>query len=251
MAKLSVCVLTHNSMRTLESCLPPALAVADELIVVDSGSTDESLAFLKKQGIVPIHREYQTHALQMNFAIDQATNDWVFCLDSDEFLDAECVAAILELKNSLADPDIAYRIVRYWHVLGRQVRAIYPVSSPDRPVRLFHRGRVRFNDQPVDDKAVGYQRKESIKGRVTHDTFFSVGEVFAKLNSYSDRLVLYKVIPPSLPRAFLSPPFAFLKWYLRKGAYRDGAVGVVTGVYAALYSFLKYFRSWCRSRNLP
>jgi len=250
-AKLSVCVLTHNSMRTLESCLLPALAVADELIVIDSGSTDETLAFLKKHGIVPIHRKYQTHAQQMNFAIDQATNDWVFCLDSDEFLDAECIAAILELKNSLADPDIAYRIVRYWHVLGRQVRAIYPVSSPDRPVRLFHRSRVRFNDQPVDDKAVGYQRKESIKGRVTHDTFFSVGEVFAKLNSYSARLVLYKAIPPSLPRAFLSPPFAFFKWYLRKGAYRDGAVGVVTGVYAALYSFLKYFRSWCRSRNLP
>jgi glycosyltransferase involved in cell wall biosynthesis len=251
LAKLSVCLLTHNSMRTLESCLLPALAVADEVIVVDSGSTDATLAFLTKHGLVPIHHQYQTHALQMNFAIDQATNDWVFCLDSDEFIDADCIAAVRKLKTSLADPAVGYRIERHWHVLGRPVRAIYPVSSPDRPVRLFHRSRVRFNDQPVDDKAVGYQRKESISGRVIHDTFFSVGEVFAKLDSYSARLVRYKAIPPSLLRAFLSPPFAFLKWYLRKGAYRDGAVGVVTAVYAALYSFLKYFRSWCRSRNLP
>jgi len=251
MAKLSVCLLTHNSMRTLESCLPPALAVADELIVVDSGSTDETLEYLNKQGIVPLHRKYQTHALQMNFAIDQATNDWVFCLDSDESLNAECISAITELKASLADPTVAYRIERHWHVLGREVQAIYPVSSPDRPVRLFHRAHVRFNDQPVDDKAVGYKSKRSIDGRVIHDTFYSVGEILAKLNSYSGRLVFYKAIPPSLLRAFLSPPFAFLKWYFRKGAYRDGAVGVVTAVYAALYSFLKYFRAWCRSRNLP
>ena len=251
MVKLSVCLLTHNSMRTLESCLRPALAVADEMIVVDSGSTDETLDYLKTQGIVPLHRAYQTHALQMNFAIDQARNDWVFCLDSDESIDAECIAAINELKTTLADPTVGYRIERYWHVLGREVRAIYPVSSPDRPVRLFHRAHVRFNDQPVDDKAVGHRSKSTIKGRVIHDTFFSVAEVFAKLNSYSGRLVLYKPVAPSLTRALLSPPFAFLKWYLRKGAYRDGAVGVVTAVYAALYSFLKYFRAWCRSRNLP
>jgi glycosyltransferase involved in cell wall biosynthesis len=251
LAKLSVCLLTHNSMRTLENCLLPALAVADEMIVVDSGSTDATLALLSKHGIVPIHHPYQTHAVQMNFAIDQAANDWVFCLDSDEFIDADCIAAIRELKTSLDDPSVGYRIERHWRVLGQDVRAIYPVSSPDRPIRLFHRGHVRFNDQPVDDKAVGYKRKTGIGGRVTHDTFFSVGEVFAKLNSYTGRLVLYKAIPPSLSRAFLSPPFAFLKWYFRKGAYRDGPVGVVTAVYAALYSFLKYFRAWCRSRNLP
>jgi len=237
-------------MRTLENCLLPALEVADEMVIVDSGSTDATLEFLTKHEIVPTYRKYQTHASQMNFAIGQATNDWVFCLDSDEFLDADCIAAIHDLKRSLEDPTVGYRIERYWHVLGREVRAIYPVSSPDRPVRLFHRRHAHFNDQPVDDKAVGYKSKMTIPGRVIHDTFFSIDEVFAKLNSYTERLVFFKPIPPSLPRALLSPPFAFLKWYFRKGAYRDGAVGVVTAVYAALYSFLKYFRAWCRSRNL-
>lgn len=251
MVKLSVCLLTYNSMRTLEDCLSPAIEVADEMIVVDSGSTDGTLECLRKFGIVPIHRRYETHAKQMNFAIDQATNDWVFCLDSDEFLDDDCIAAISELKALLGDPSIGYRIQRHWRVLGREVRAIYPVSSPDRPVRLFHRSHVRFNDQPVDDKAVGFGRKETIKGRVIHDTFFSVGEVLAKLNGYTGRLAYFKPARPSLVRALVSPPLAFLKWYFRKGAYRDGAVGLVTAVYAALYTFLKYFRSWCRSRNLP
>lgn len=251
MAHLSVCLLTHNSMRTLEACLPPAMAAADEMIVIDSGSTDGTIEHLRNRGIEPIHHPYQTHARQMNFAIEQATNDWVLCLDSDEYLSADCVSAINELKPALADVTVAYRIERHWRVLGRSVRAMYPVSSPDRQVRLFHRRQVRFNDQPVDDKAVGFRTKINLDGQVTHDTFFSVGEVFSKLNSYTGRLVRYKDIPPSLLRAVLSPPFAFFKWYFRKGAYRDGSVGLVTAVYAALYSFMKYFRSWCRSRNLP
>jgi glycosyltransferase involved in cell wall biosynthesis len=251
MSALSVCLLTHNSMRTLERCLLPALAIADELVVVDSGSSDGTLEFLAGHGVAVISHPYRTHACQMNFAIEQAGNDWVLCLDSDEFLDEACVAGIRELKQRLDDPGVGYRLPRHWQVLGRPVHAIYPVSSPDRPVRLFNRQRVRFNDQPVDDKAVGYARKETLPGGAVHDTFFSLGEVLQKLNGYTGRLVQHKEVAPSLWRACLSPLPAFLKWYLRKGAWRDGTVGVVTAVYAALYSFLKYFRAWCKSRGLP
>lgn len=251
MAKLSVCLLTFNSLRTLEACLLPALKVADELIVVDSGSTDGTLECLAKHGVSPLHHRFETHARQMNYAIAQASNDWVLCLDSDEFMDNVCVAAIRQLKEDLLDVSVGYRLQRYWHVLGQEVHAIYPVSSPDRPVRLFHRSVARFNDQPVDDKVIGFARKESIGGRVIHSTFFSLNEVFGKLNGYTARLVENKLVEPSLVRALVSPPFAFLKWYFRKGAYRDGPVGMVTAVYAALYSFLKYFRAWCKARGLP
>lgn len=251
MSGLSVCVLTHNSLRTLAQCITPALSLADELIVVDSGSTDGTLDYLVSQGIQPIHRPYQTHGTQMNFAIERASNDWVLCLDSDEFLDAETIKAIRELKPNLHNPEVGYRIQRYWHVLGQEVRAIYPVSSPDKPLRLFNRTRVRFNDQPVDDKASGAKQRVVLPGHVIHDTFFSLHEVFTKLNGYTSRLVQHQQIPPSLWRAFISPPFAFIKWYGRKGAWRDGAIGLVTGVYAGLYTFLKYFKSWCRSRRVP
>lgn len=251
MASLSVCILTFNSIRTLESCLVPALSIADEVVVVDSGSRDGSLELLARHGITPIHRPYKTHASQMNFAIEQARHDWVLCLDSDEFLDAETLAAIAELKPTLDDPSVGYRIQRYWRVLGREVQAIYPVSSPDRPLRLFNRIRVRFNDQPVDDKAAGAEQRIVLPGHVVHDTFFSLHEVFAKVNDYTSRLVRHQQVEASLLRVLLSPPVAFLKWYFRKGAWRDGAVGVVTGGYAGLYTFLKYFKAWCISRKLP
>lgn len=251
MPQLTVCILTFNSLRTLERCLLPAQAVADQLIVVDSGSKDGTLEYLAAQQVAVVYRPYDTHARQMNYAIELAANDWVLCLDSDEFLDPATVDRILALKMQLQDTDKAYRISRHWHVLGREVRAIYPVSSPDFPVRLFNRRTTRFNDQPVDDKPVGFTTTEIIPGRVTHDTFFSLDEVFAKANGYTTRLVRNKAIAANPARIFLSPLFAFLKWYFRKGAWKDGAIGLVTAGYAALYTFLKYLKAWARDRGLP
>lgn len=248
---ITVCILTFNSLRTIELCLLPALQVADELIVVDSGSTDGTNAYLASQGICSIHRTYDTHARQMNFAISLAKNDWVLCLDSDEFMDHDTIKHINQLRACLTDQSHAYRITRHWRVLGKRVRAIYPVSSPDYPVRLFNRNVARFNDQPVDDKPAGFASSEIIPGCVIHDTFPSLDEVFGKANSYTSRLVRYKPIPPSLPRTLISPLFAFLKWYFRKGAFRDGAAGLATGGYAALYTFLKYFKAWAVEHDLP
>lgn len=251
MPQLTVCILTHNSIRTIERCLLPALQVADEMIVVDSGSTDGTLEFLYSHGVQPVHRPYQTHAIQMNFAISLASNDWVLCLDSDEFLDVRTVDEVNGLKPSLQDASQAYRISRHWHVLGEEVRAVYPCSSPDYPVRLFNRRCVRFNDQPVDDKPEGFSTTAILPGYVTHDTFFSVQELFGKLNGYTGRLVEYQNVSPSLLRACLSAIGAFFKWYVRKGGWQDGARGVVTAVYAMLYSFLKYFKAWCKAHNIP
>ncbi|MFZ5581257.1 MAG: glycosyltransferase family 2 protein [Pseudomonadota bacterium] len=251
MTRLSVCILTFNSIRTLERCLLPAMTVADDLVVVDSGSTDGTLDFLATKGVLVHHNPYETHAVQMNLAISLAVNDWVLCLDSDEFLDSKTIDSINMLKAELVDPSVAWRITRHWHVLGREVRAIYPVSSPDNPVRLFNRTKVRFNNQPVDDKAEGFANSRIIPGHVIHDTFYSMHELFGKLNGYTSRLVKHRPIAPSLTRALLHPPFAFAKWYLRKGAWRDGAAGVVTAVYAASYTFLKYFKSWCREKQIP
>jgi glycosyltransferase involved in cell wall biosynthesis len=251
MPQLSICLLTFDSMRTLPSCLAPLLALSDDVVVVDSGSTDGTLDYLAAQGVTPHHRPYDTHAAQMNFAIAQARHDWVLCMDSDEYLDATTAANIRALLPRLDDPRVGYRITRHWHVLGAEVRAIYPVSSPDKPVRLFHRAQARFNDQPVDDKPTGCARSEVIPGHVVHDTFFSLHEVFAKLNGYTTRLVTHKDVRPSLPRLLLSPPLAFLKWYFRKGAWRDGPRGLVTASYAMGYSLLKYLKAWAKARGIP
>lgn len=235
-------MLTFNSARTLRACLEPLPGLSDDIVCVDSGSQDETLAIVTEFGMTPRFHPYETHARQMNHAISLARYDWVLCLDSDEMLDAETVAGLRGL--SLSDPDTAYRISRHWIVLGQAVRCLYPVSSPDYPVRLFHRATCQFNQSPVDDKPEGFARTEIIQGHVRHDTFPDLHELLRKLNDYTTRLVRHKKIQPSLWAAFLHAPVAFFKWYVYKGGFRDGKVGVVAGVYAGLYTFLKYFKAW-------
>lgn len=250
MFKLSVCLLTCNSARLLREVLPPLLQVADDFVVLDSGSTDSTLDICREYGLAPHHHPYAMHGAQMNHAIDLAVNDWVLCMDSDEILDAETVDFILALKAGEApSASQAWRIARYWHVLGEEVRTIYPVSSPDFPVRLFNRTQAKFNQRPVDDKVEGKINTVKMPGRVRHDTFYDLHEVLNKLNGYTTRLVKFQQVRPSIGRGVISAIGAFFKWYLFSGAWRQGKVGVVTGFYATAYSFLKYFKAWYQHSN--
>jgi len=251
MFKISVCLLTYNSARLLHEVLNPLIKIADEIVIVDSGSTDESINISRGYGIEPIYHPFKAHGQQMNQAISLAQNDWVLCMDSDEILDEQTTMFILKLKSD-SEPaqEQAWRFSRYWFVLGEQVRTIYPISSPDYPVRLFNRQQAHFNDRPVDDQAEGYHCSTVIPGFVQHDTFYNLHEVFNKLNVYTTRLVLNKRIKPSLARGVISAIGAFFKWYLLSGAWRKGRVGLVTGLYATFYSFLKYFKAWYWNREL-
>ncbi|OJH27196.1 glycosyltransferase family 2 protein [Enterobacter kobei] len=245
MFKLTVCLLTYNSARLLHKVLAPLMSIADEFIAVDSGSSDETLVTLQEYGITPIFHPYAMHGEQMNIAISRSSNDWVLCMDSDEILDEDTIHYILALKSGdEPSADCGWSLSRYWYVLGERTRTIYPISSPDFPLRLFNRQNVRFNNRPVDDKAVGAVRVMRIPGHVRHDTFYSLHEVFNKLNVYTTRVVKYQMLRPSIARGVVSAIGAFFKWYLFSGAWRQGKVGVVTGVYATLYSFLKYFKAW-------
>lgn len=245
MFKLSVCLLTCNSDRLLRDVVLPLLKIADEIVVLDSGSTDKTLDICREYNLNIHHHPYMMHGAQMNHATSLAAHDWVLCMDSDEILDEQAVNYILQLKaDDEPAPEQAWRLQRYWYVLGEQTRTIYPVSSPDFPVRLYHRRTAHFNNRAVDDQVEGYSTAMKIPGHVRHDTFYSLHEVFSKLNSYTTRLVKYQKIRPSIGRGIISAIGAFFKWYLFSGAWRNGKVGAVTGLYATLYSFLKYFKAW-------
>jgi len=216
---------------------------ADEIIVVDSFSSDETIEIVKEFTDKIFFKEYKYHGLQMNYAIELCKHDWVFCIDSDEFVDEKMIKFLCNLKKTGLEGKEAFRLYREWFFLGKPIHAFYPVSSPDKIVRFFNRKNVRFNETPVHDKPVGFKHFEWLEGKLLHDTVISIHDLYDKSNKYTSRYVdgysdtARKV---SLHNLLFNPLAAFLKWYFIKKNFLDGTRGFFLGTYAAFYTFLKY-----------
>ena len=249
--KLSVYILTHNSERLLEDVLQPLVAVADDLLLVDSGSTDATKDIAAKYGARVVHHPFVSFKDQRNFAHDTSLYDWVLAIDSDEVVSEEFVKEVTELKEKGFTRD-AYTITRYWIVQGVQVRSIYPIDSPDDPVRLIDRRKVRFSQRSghVHESVDGYETLGVIKSPVYHYTFETDEEIQQKLHKYTSLAAMDIAKNPKSRRwyfpltahyrLFLSPPAAWYKWYIRHQGYKDGKIGRVLGKYAFQYTYLKY-----------
>lgn len=252
MIPISFCCVTFNAERTLDATLSSLAGLADEIIVVDSFSTDSTLEIARRYTSKVTQDPYLYHGVQMNKAIALASHDWVFCIDADESVNEELAQSLREWKEKGANGHDAFRVHREWLFLGRSLHAFYPVSSPDRIVRLFNRKTVLFNERPVDDKPVGFQNCNWIPlpGRLKHDTTGSIHDLFGKVNHYTSRAArgadAKAVEASSLSKVITRPWIAGLKWYLLKQGYKDGFPGVLLGMYAVLYTFLKYAKLYER-----
>jgi glycosyltransferase involved in cell wall biosynthesis len=242
--RVSVCCLTFNAERTVRQTLESVKDIADEIVVVDSGSTDGTLAMVREFTDKVSYKEYTYHGLQMNHAIDLCSHDWVFCIDSDESMDERLRESIRSLKqNGLEGGPEAFRMAREWLFLGKPVHAMYPVTSPDRIVRFFDKRVVRFNERPVHDKAIGFQKEGWLEGKLINDCIASLHVLFDKANKYTSRHVRGfkdEAEKVTLLNLVFNPPIAFLKWYFAKKNFLDGSRGLVLGAYAGMYTFLKY-----------
>ena len=137
MTPITFCCVTFNAERTLDATLSSLAGLADEIVIIDSFSTDATLEIARRY-TSHVHQDpYLYHGVQMNKSIDRASNDWVFCVDADESLDDRLIQAVREWKERGPGDHDAFRVHREWLFLGRSLHAFYPVSSPDRIVRLF------------------------------------------------------------------------------------------------------------------
>jgi glycosyltransferase involved in cell wall biosynthesis len=226
--------------------------IADEIIVVDSFSTDRTVEIVKDFTDKVYFKEYKYHGLQMNYAIGLCTHDWIFCIDSDEWLDDDMINHICILKRKGLDGKEAFRLRREWFFLGKPVYAFYPITSPDRIVRFFNREYVRFNEKPVHDKPIGHKKCYWLKGKLIHESIGSLQELYDKLNKYTTRYAegnAYKADSVKLKNLLLNPFMAFIKWYLLKKNFLDGTRGFILGMYAAFYTLFKYAKLYILKIN--
>jgi len=238
MEKLSLVVTTLDNAATLERCLE-AGRCADEIVVLDSGSTDDTVAIARRFGARVATRAFDGYGPQKQAAIDLAANDWVLLLDADEALREETAAAIEALKARGFGAD-AYELPRieqiFWRMQGRFTR-------PNFYLRLFDRRVTRMSDMAVHAAPKCTGKVARIDAPLLHFGEPDIHTKVAKINAYSTWLVPEKRRQGRRGNPWVMvfyPPFYFLRLYLFKRQFTNGWAGFIKSVVGAFYAFLKY-----------
>jgi glycosyltransferase involved in cell wall biosynthesis len=248
-AQFSCYILTHNRARHLEPVLASLSGIPDELVVVDSGSSDGTQEIAARFGARVIYRALDNFTAQRNFALSQCSHDWVFTIDSDEVLSPELADRLRRLKNKIAAEDSvdAYSVRREWYVLGQRVHAFYPSDCPDYPVRLFRKSRAAYLEgRHVHETLRGFKKGDRILEPLLHYSCMSVDELYGKMNLYTTlaaRDLLAQRGRPSLLELIFRPAAISLKWYLWHGGWRDGLLGAILARYVYDTVYQKYLKA--------
>ncbi len=229
---LSVVILTLNSEKHLGEVLASA-AFADEVLILDSGSTDRTLEIAQEAGCRIEHQAWLGFGRQKQRAVELATNDWIYVLDSDEVICADLREEILQTLHNPAFS--AYSVPRLNYFFGKAIR--HGGLYPDATVRLFDRRKARFTDDAVHEKVVTDHKIATLHHPMIHYAYDSVEEFIAKQNRYSTLGA-----KPDRLKALLNPLWTFWRMYVIKQGFRDGWHGYLIARLYAQYTFWKYVK---------
>lgn len=235
---ISAVIITLNAVSQLDGCLK-SLAFADEIVVVDSGSADGTIELAARHGARVLQKEWLGFGAQKNFAVGSAGNDWVLCVDADERVSELLREHILaELK---APRGLVYAMARCNRFLGRWLR--HGEGYPDWSVRLFNRAHARWSDDPVHEKVISSAPVLKLSGDLLHDSAETLEKYLDKQNRYTSlqaRSLHAAGRRASIVQLVLSPLFRFLKFYVLRLGFLDGAPGLVHIAIGCMNSFNKY-----------
>jgi glycosyl transferase family 2 len=235
---LSVAIITRNAASQLEGCLA-SVAFADEVVVVDSGSTDGTIELARRHGARVIAKEWLGFGPQKQFAVESASHDWVLCLDADEKLSEDLRDSIIaELK---APRGFVYAMPRCNRFLGHWLR--HGEGYPDWSVRLFHRQHARWGDETVHEKVVTTLPVIRLQGDLLHDSAETLEKYLDKQNRYTSlqaESLRAAGRHASLLQLVFSPSLRFVKFYLFRLGFLDGVAGLVHIAIGCMNTFNKY-----------
>ena len=242
MTTLSVVVITLNEERRIADCLA-AVSWADELVVVDSGSTDATVAIARQQGARVLTRPFTTYAEQKNAALAAATCDWILSLDADERVTPELAA---EMRAAIANAGdaVGFSMLRREHMLGRWIN--HGSWGPEYKLRLVRRGRGAWQGDVHETLSVAGPTRR-LRSPLLHETNDAVSDIVRKTDRYTTleaRAAHAAGVRPSLWRLALYPPTLFLYSFVVRGGWRDGMAGFILAALAAHYTFLKRAKLW-------
>jgi glycosyltransferase involved in cell wall biosynthesis len=236
---VSVCIITRNEEKNLPDCLV-SVKWADEVLIVDSKSTDrtKAIAFMARARF--LERDFPGHIEQKNFAVEPAANDWVLCLDADERLSPELTASV---KAALEDdaPADGYAFPRLTYYLGSPIR--HGGWYPDRKLRLFDRRKGRWGGRNPHDRVTVEGRTALLEGDLLHHSYRSLSDHVRQIDFFTTIAARAKRAAGergTIAKVVLHPVGKFLRMYLLKAGFLDGYAGFLVAVSGAYYVFLKY-----------
>jgi len=248
MPKLSVAVITYNEepniRRTLES-----VKWADEIVVVDSGSTDRTVEICRNFTDKIFHQDWLGFAKQKNLAIDMTTGDWVLSLDADEPIEPGLESEIRDIVSSPQSSD-GYFIPRKTFFLGKQIR--HGGWYPDYNLRLFRKGKGRFEERAVHEAVKVQGSVDKTHKAIEHFAYPDLTSYLSSINKYSSLAVDVMGVKgisgfkTSWLNILVRPVLTFvLKYFFRLG-FLDGKHGLVLNLFHSYYVFTKYAKAWER-----
>ena len=240
--KLSVTIITKNEEAAIAACLA-SVVWADEIVVLDSGSTDKTVEICKANGaIVHITTQWPGFGTQKNIALGLASHDWVLSIDADERVS---VALRAEIEQALSDnlTDVAYQIPRSSSYCGQFMR--YSGWWPDYVLRLFPKSQAIFSDDIVHEHVIFKGEIKTLKNPLLHSSYTSLEEVLDKTNRYSSdgaTKLAGRGKTASLSSAILHGLWAFMRTYVLRLGFLDGRMGFILAVSNAETTYYRYLK---------
>lgn len=241
---LTLVVITKNAGKSIEKCFQSTQRIANK-VVVDSGSTDDTLEIAKRYEAKIIHQDWLGFGPQKQFAVMSSPTDWVLCLDADEFLSPELSQSIQSLFQQKELQD-AYKFPRSNKFLGRFLK--YGEGYPDWSLRLFNKTKARWSNDAVHEKVVAINERlmvGELTGDLMHESGESISHYIEKQNRYTDiqaKLMIESGETVSCLRLIFSPFIRFMKFYFIKRGFLDGLPGFVHISIGCFAAFLKYLK---------
>jgi len=244
--KISATIITSNEESKIARAIE-SLRCCDEIMVVDSGSTDRTVEIAEKFGARVVESPWHGYAGQKNLAAEKASHDWIFSIDADEALSEALEGEIWQLKKTGPEYD-AYTVPRMAQYLGRWI--LHSGWYPDRKVRLYDRHKARWVGDFVHESVQVDGRIGQLRSNLLHFTCDSLSEHLKTMDRYTT-LAAQEVVSHKQKigwrHLIADPAWTFVRTYFIERGFLDGTEGLTIAYMAAIYTFLKYAKARNRS----
>jgi glycosyltransferase involved in cell wall biosynthesis len=248
MPRLSAVIITKNEAANIVACLESIACCCDEVIVVDCGSDDGTVALAKGLGARVIHHAWTGFGPQKNVALSHANGEWVLSIDADERV-SRALAAQIQAAMDEARSD-AYEMPRLSTFCGRIMR--HSGWYPDYKLRLFRRTKGSFSDDPVHERVIVEGRVARLSEPLIHHPVIRIEDALRRMDAYSTagaQVLVDSGRRVSFATAVLRGLGAFLRTYVLRAGFLDGKEGFMLAVANAEGSYYRYLKAWLISRG--